>query len=70
MVAGRCSGRLVGRSVSPVGDPVAVANFAGAARAAGLTVLMRRAPPGSLTDAKPRPKRREQESRRAFVRRK
>lgn len=70
VVAGRCSGRLVGRSVSPVGDPVAVANFAGAARAAGLTVLVRRVPPGSLTDAKPRPKRRAKESRRAFVLRK
>jgi len=70
VVAGGCSGRLVGGSVSPVGDPVAVANFSGAARAAGLTVLVRKAPPESLTDAKRRPKRREEESRRAFVRRK
>jgi beta-N-acetylhexosaminidase len=70
VVAGRCSGRLVGSSVSPVGDPVAVANFAGAARAAGLTVLVRKAPPRSLTDARPRPKRRDKESRKAFVLRK
>ena len=30
------AGRLVGDAVTPVGDPVAVANFAGAAGAAGL----------------------------------
>ena len=70
VVTGRCSGRLVGRSVSPVGDPVAVANFSGAARAAGLTVLMRQAPPASLVKAEPPPKRKKKESRRAFTKRK
>lgn len=70
VVAGRCTGRLVGGSVAPVGDPVAVANFSGAARAAGLTVLVRRATPASLAAAKPPPKRKKKESRRAFVRRK
>ena len=34
-VAGPCRGRLVGAAVTAAGDPVAVANFAGAARAAG-----------------------------------
>jgi beta-N-acetylhexosaminidase len=70
VVAGRCSGRLVGRSVTPVGDPVAVANFSGAARAAGLSVLLRRSPPASLAHAKPPPRRKKQEGRRAFARRK
>jgi len=70
VVAGRCSGRMVGRSVTPVGDPVAVASFSGAARAAGLTVLVRRAVPESLADAEPRPKRKKQESRKDFARRK
>ena len=67
VVAGRCRGRLVGASVTPVGDPVAVANFSGAARAAGLTVLARRAPPASLTNAEPPPKRKKKESRKAFA---
>ncbi len=70
VVAGKCSGRLVGGSVAPVGDAVAVANFSGAARAAGLTVLLRRAAPGSLTQAEPPPKRKKKESRKHFVRRK
>jgi beta-N-acetylhexosaminidase len=69
VVAGRCRGRLVGASVTPVGDPVAVANFSGAARAAGLTVLVRRATPASLTRAEPPPRRRKKEARKAFVRR-
>jgi len=38
VVAGPCQGRLVGRAVQPVGDPVAVARFAAAARVAGLRV--------------------------------
>lgn len=70
VVAGRCRGRLVGGSVTPVGDPVAVANFSGAARAAGLTVLVRRAAPASLTTVTPPPERRKKESRKAFARRK
>ncbi|MEO5662745.1 MAG: glycoside hydrolase family 3 N-terminal domain-containing protein, partial [Nocardioides sp.] len=70
VVAGRCSGRLVGRSVTPVGDPVAVANFSGAARAAGLTVLVRQAPPASLTKAERAPKRKKKESRKAYAKRK
>lgn len=70
VVAGKCSGRLVGQSVTPVGDAVAVANFSGAARAAGLTVLTRQAPPASLIKAEPRPKRKKKESRKAYVKRK
>ena len=70
MVSGKCSGRLVGDSVTPVGDPVAVANFSGAARAAGLTVLTRRATPSRLVTAEPAPKRKKKESRLAFARRK
>lgn len=38
LVAGACSGRLVGDSVTPTGDPDAVAAFTAAARAAGLGV--------------------------------
>ncbi|MEO5854197.1 MAG: glycoside hydrolase family 3 N-terminal domain-containing protein [Nocardioides sp.] len=41
VVAGPCRGRLVGRTVRPVGDPVAVARFVAAARAAGLPVRRR-----------------------------
>lgn len=68
-VAGDCRGRLVGAAVAPVGDPVAVANFAGAARAAGLEVLTRRAAPASLTTAEPPPRRAKKEKARAFERR-
>lgn len=68
-VAGACRGRLVGPTVTPVGDPVAVANFAGAAGAAGLEVLTRRAAPASLTTAEPAPKRAKKEKVRAFERR-
>lgn len=69
VVTGRCSGRLVGDAVTPVGDPVAVANFSGAARAAGLSVLLRRAAPGSLTNAEAPPRRKKKETRKAFARR-
>ncbi|WP_442939935.1 hypothetical protein [Nocardioides sp. B-3] len=55
--------------MTPAGDPVAVANFSGAARAAGLTVLTRQAPPASLVKAEPPPKRKKKESRKAFSRR-
>ena len=68
-VAGDCRGRLVGGAVTPVGDPVAVANFAGAARAAGLDVLTRRAAPASLTTAEPPPRRAKKEKVKAFERR-
>lgn len=70
VVAGKCSGRLVGQSVTPVGDAVAVANFSDAARAAGLTVLTRQAPPASLIKSEPPPKRKKKESRKAYVKRK
>lgn len=70
VVQGGCRGRLVGRSVTPVGDPVAVANFSGAARAAGLVVLVRRAAPASLVSAEPQPKRKKKESRKAYAKRK
>jgi beta-N-acetylhexosaminidase len=66
---GACSGRLTGDTVHPYGDPVAVAVFAAAARAAGMTVLVRQSPPSKLTDAKPRPERRKKEGKRAFKRR-
>jgi beta-N-acetylhexosaminidase len=68
-VAGPCRGRLVGSSVTPVGDPVAVANFAGAASAAGLVVLTRRAAPAALTRAEPSPRRAEKEKVKAYERR-
>lgn len=70
VVTGPCSGRLVDGSVTPVGDPVAVANFAGAARAAGLSVLARQAPPADLTQVEPPPKRTKKEKVRAFGKRK
>jgi len=63
---GPCSGRLAGDTVHPYGDPGAVAVFAAAARAAGMTVLVRRSPPSGLADAKPQPERRKKEGRRAF----
>lgn len=69
MVAGECGTRVVGEAVSPSGDPVAVANFASAARSAGLTVLMRRAAPARLTDAAPRPKRKKRERPKAYAKR-
>ena len=69
MVAGTCGARLVAGSITPVGDPVAVANFAGAARAAGLEVLFRRATPTSLSKAEPAPRRLKKEKPKAFERR-
>lgn len=68
-VAGACRGRLVGDAVTPVGDPVAVANFAGAASAAGLAVLTRRAAPAALTRTEPAPKRAKKEKPKAYERR-
>ncbi|PUA81748.1 glycoside hydrolase family 3 protein [Nocardioides currus] len=69
VVAGPCTGRLVSGAVTPSGDPVAVANFSGAARSAGLTVLVRQAPPASLSTAEPEPKRKKKESRKAYAQR-
>ena len=66
MVAGTCGVRLVGAAVTPSGDPVAVANFAIAARAAGLEVLFRQAAPGALTTAEPAPRRKKKEKVKAF----
>jgi beta-N-acetylhexosaminidase len=66
---GACSGRLVGDAVHAYGDPGAVATFTPAAQAAGITVLARRAPSATLTDAKPRPERRKKERKRAYQRR-
>jgi beta-N-acetylhexosaminidase len=65
-VAGPCRGRLVGASVTPVGDPVAVANFVAAAGAAGLQVLTRQATPAELTRVEPAPTRGKKEKVRAF----
>ncbi|WP_165821006.1 glycoside hydrolase family 3 N-terminal domain-containing protein [Nocardioides gansuensis] len=69
VVAGPCRGRLVAGSVTPTGDPVAVANFIAAARAAGLGVLLRRAVPAHLTQATPPPAREKKEKKAAFERR-
>lgn len=69
VVSGPCEGRLVGDAVTAAGDPVAVAGFVAAARAAGVQVLTRRATPPRLLDAQPAPKRRKKESRRSFQRR-
>jgi beta-N-acetylhexosaminidase len=66
---GACSGRLTGDTVHPYGDPGAVGVFAAAARAAGMTVLVRRAPPSRLAEAEPRPERGKKEARRAFRKR-
>lgn len=65
-VAGPCAGRLVGGSVTPAGDPVAVVNFSSAARAAGLVVLTRRPTPSKLTSAEPAPQRKKKEKVKAF----
>lgn len=70
VVTGECRGRLVGDAVTPVGDPVAVANFSGAARAAGLEVLVRRGAPGALTTPEQAPSRKKKEKKPAFERRK
>jgi beta-N-acetylhexosaminidase len=69
VASGPCRGRLVGSAVTPYGDPVAVANFLGAAGAAGLGVLLRRLPPASLTQAQPAPDRGKRERRAAFRKR-
>ena len=62
MVAGSCRPqRLVGGAVSPTGDPEAVSAFAGAAGAAGLDVLLRRAAPSHLLAAEARPTRKKKE---------
>ena len=69
MVAGECGARLVGDAVTPIGDPVAVMNFAVAARAAGLSVLSRQPTPSALTSAEPAPRRTKKEKVQAFQRR-
>ncbi|MCW2832917.1 MAG: ybbD [Nocardioides sp.] len=69
MVAGDCGARLVGRAVTPVGDPVAVTNFASAAQAAGLVVLFRQATPRALSTPEPAPRRQKKEKVKAFRRR-
>jgi beta-N-acetylhexosaminidase len=69
VVTGPCRGRLVRRSVSVAGDPLAASRFAAAARRSGLEVLAPRSAPGALTDAEARPARRPGEARRAFDRR-
>ncbi len=57
LVSGSCSGRLVDGSVTATGDPGAVSAFDGAARAAGLEVLVPQAPPSRLADGRGRPSR-------------
>ena len=69
VVAGQCSGRLVGEQVHAYGDPGAVAVFAAAAGRAGLGVLLRKATPTRLARAVPRPERRKHERRKAYKRR-
>ncbi|GAA5115865.1 glycoside hydrolase family 3 protein [Alloalcanivorax gelatiniphagus] len=66
---GACSGALVGDAVHPYGDPGAVGTFAAAAQEAGITVLLRRSPPATLSDAKPEPQRKKKERKRAFRKR-
>lgn len=66
---GACSGPLVGDAVHAYGDPGAVATFAAAARAAGLTVLLRRSAPARLSTAVPRPERKKGEKRQRFRKR-
>lgn len=67
---GACSGPLTGDTVHPYGDPGAVGVFAAAARRAGMTVLLRQAPPARLADAKQEPERRKKEGKRAYQKRK
>jgi beta-N-acetylhexosaminidase len=69
MVAGECSGRLVGDQVHAYGDPGAVAVFAAAAGRAGLGVLLRKATPTRLARAVPQPERRKGERRKAYRKR-
>lgn len=66
MVSGPCSGRILGNVVHPYGDPAAVAGFSAAARAAGLTVLARRATPARLAEERQRPERRKGEPKRRY----
>lgn len=65
-VAGPCGARLVDTAVRAIGDPGAVAAFAGAARAADLEIVASRAEPRHLTRERPRPSRRVREPRREF----
>jgi beta-N-acetylhexosaminidase len=66
---GACSGRLVGDAVHPYGDSGAVGGFVAAAARAGVTVLLRRSPPASLSRAEPAPVRRPKEPKPAFAKR-
>jgi beta-N-acetylhexosaminidase len=70
VVAGACSGRLVGDAVHAYGDSGAVGTFTAAAGDAGLTVLLRRSPPARLVDVEPKPERRPREGKRHFKKRK
>ncbi|CUR61054.1 putative Beta-N-acetylhexosaminidase [metagenome] len=69
VVAGQCSGRLVGEQVHAYGDPGAIAVFAAAAGRAGLGVLLRKATPTRLARAVPKPDRRKRERRKAYRKR-
>ena len=66
---GACAGRLVGDAVHAYGDSGAVGAFTAAASRAGLSVLLRQAPPRKLNDARPRPDRRPKERKRAYRKR-
>jgi beta-N-acetylhexosaminidase len=70
VVAGQCSGRLVGDQVYAYGDPGAVSVFAAAAGRAGLGVLLRKATPARLAREVPKPDRRKGEKRKAYKKRK
>lgn len=70
VVAGECSGRLVGDQVHAYGDPGAVSVFAAAAGRAGLGVLLRKATPARLARAVPQPERRPGEKRKKYKKRK
>ena len=66
LVQGPCGERHVADAVHPYGDPVAVAAFSAAARASGLTVLARQAPPVALARAIERPGRGRREKPKAY----
>ncbi|WP_310246860.1 glycoside hydrolase family 3 N-terminal domain-containing protein [Nocardioides sp. BE266] len=70
MVAGECTGRVVGQQVYAYGDPAAVSVFTAAAGRAGLDVLLRKATPARLARAIPKPHRKPGERRKKYKLRK
>ncbi len=66
VASGPCRGAVVDGAVVATGDPEAVSAFGGAARAAGLDVLVPRATPARLTTRRDRPERGRSEGARAY----